>query len=156
MKPARLRGCLAVATGALLTAPAAGQWVEQNFELQAGWNSVFLEVDPAPADADGLFGVEPFASAATGLTLHPAAPNPFREGTSLRFELPRAGVVRLGLYGVRGRLVRALVDGERPAGTHSVRWDGRDAAGRPAAAGLYFLRLEAAGEAVSGRVARVR
>jgi len=36
-------------------ASAYAQWVEQSFDLQTGWNSVYLEVDPAPNDADLLF-----------------------------------------------------------------------------------------------------
>jgi hypothetical protein len=48
------------------------------------------------------------------------------------------------------------VDGPRPAGTQLARWDGHDAAGTPAAAGIYFLRLEAAGETRSGRIALIR
>ncbi len=35
--------------------PAYAQCVEQSFDLQTGWNSVYLEVDPAPNDADLLF-----------------------------------------------------------------------------------------------------
>ena len=27
--------------------PARAQWLTQNFDLKAGWNAVFLEVDPA-------------------------------------------------------------------------------------------------------------
>ncbi len=34
---------------------AVAQWLEQSFQLQPGWNSVYLEVDPEPAEADALF-----------------------------------------------------------------------------------------------------
>lgn len=43
-------------------APAYAQWAEQSFDLQAGWNSVYLEIDPAPADADQLFAGQPFST----------------------------------------------------------------------------------------------
>ena len=39
--------------------PAFGQWREQNFQLEQGWNTVYLEVDPAEDDADALFGNQP-------------------------------------------------------------------------------------------------
>ena len=57
-KPRRngLLGFLILTAGG---APALGQWVEQSFDLQVGWNSVFLEVDPMPADADTLFANTP-------------------------------------------------------------------------------------------------
>lgn len=41
---------------------ASAQWVEQSFELQTGWNAVFLEVDPDPGEADALLAAEPFAA----------------------------------------------------------------------------------------------
>ena len=34
---------------------ARGQWVEQSFALRSGWNSIFVEVDPAQSRADDLF-----------------------------------------------------------------------------------------------------
>ncbi len=45
----------------LLTTTGFGQWIEQSFELKPGWNTVFLEVDPATADADDLFGELPIS-----------------------------------------------------------------------------------------------
>ena len=91
-----------------------------------------------------------------GLRLGPVSPNPARGAAGVFFDLPRPGRVRLDLYDVRGRLVRTLVDDSRAAGTHLARWDGRDAAGTPAAAGIYFLRIESAGETKSGRIALLR
>ena len=73
-------------------------------------------------------------------------PNPFNPRTTVAFELPHAAHARLVLHDLAGRLVRVLVDGSLPAGAHQVAWDGRDAAGREAASGLYVARL-AAGEA---------
>ena len=39
-------------------------------------------------------------------------------------------------------LAMLLVAGTLAPGAHHVWWDGRDAAGRRAASGLYFVRLE--------------
>ena len=39
----------------------------------------------------------------------------------------------------------AQEEGERPIGVYSVRWDGRDGAGRPLASGLYIYQLRAGG-----------
>jgi flagellar hook assembly protein FlgD len=49
--------------------------------------------------------------------------------------------------------VRTLHAGALSAGEHRVDWDGRDGGGAPAAAGLYFARVEAAGGAVTRRLA---
>jgi flagellar hook assembly protein FlgD len=51
------------------------------------------------------------------------------------------------VFTARGERVRRLVDGERPAGmVHQVAWDGRDDAGAVVGSGVYYCRLEAAGE----------
>ena len=42
--------------------------------------------------------------------------------------------------------VRAVVDGDYPAGNQDLAWDGRDDGGRAVADGVYLYRLEAGGE----------
>ncbi|NOT34251.1 MAG: T9SS type A sorting domain-containing protein [Candidatus Eisenbacteria bacterium] len=76
--------------------------------------------------------------------LAPAQPNPVRaSGTEIRFALPTSTHAALEIFDVSGRRVRTLVDGMLQAGTHSERWNGRDAAGRPVASGVYLYRLRA-------------
>ena len=83
-------------------------------------------------------------------------PNPFRETTQIRFELPRGGEARIQIYDVAGRLVRTLVDQALPAGSHTVVWDGRDAAQNAVAGGIYFYRLTSGGETDIQRMHLVR
>lgn len=83
-------------------------------------------------------------------------PNPFNPSTTVRFELAKAAPVRLDLFDARGRLVKSLARGDRAAGRHEVAWDGRDAAGRACAAGVYLARLEAAGQITTARLLLVR
>ena len=54
-------------------------------------------------------------------------------------------LILLSVVDIAGRTVKSLVEGERSAGEHSVVWDGYDAAGEPAPAGIYFYRLRSAG-----------
>lgn len=93
-----------------------------------------------------LAGLEPIPED-FGLT---AWPNPSAEAVQVAFRVPEARIlglpVRLSVLDVLGRTVRVLLDDVRFPGTHPATWDGRDAAGQRAAAGLYLLRLEA-GEA---------
>jgi hypothetical protein len=72
-------------------------------------------------------------------------PNPFNPTTTIRFALPEESDVTLAVYDIAGRQVATLVDGSRPAGRHSVVWDGRNEAGRPVASGVYFYRLTSNG-----------
>lgn len=87
---------------------------------------------PTAVDETGLSAVRSVAS----------APNPFNPKTTIRFQLPSSGKVRLEIVDPSGRLVRTLVDGvTMAAGTQQSIWDGRDDAGRPAGTGTYFARL---------------
>ena len=65
-------------------------------------------------------------------------PNPFNPATEIEFQIPAAGHVRLVVYDSLGKLLAVLVDGQREAGRHRVRWDGG-----AAASGVYLYRLEA-------------
>jgi hypothetical protein len=72
-------------------------------------------------------------------------PNPFNPQTTIRFRLPAADRVELGIYDVKGMLIRSLLGGELPAGEHGVSWNGLDALGRQAASGVYFCKLSTGG-----------
>jgi hypothetical protein len=100
-------------------------------------------------------GVASFApSEANGLVQ--AAPNPFRDHTTLEYALAQAGHAELAIYTTEGRRVRTLVSGEQIAALHRVVWDGRDVAGRRVTSGVYFVRLEVGGETLGGRIVLAR
>ncbi len=78
------------------------------------------------------------------LALRPAAPNPSRAGTTIRFDLARGADVRAGVFDSQGRRVRGLLDGSwHEAGSHPVAWDGLDDSGAKVRAGVYFVRIQA-------------
>lgn len=83
----------------------------------------------------------PVADGAGAARLLAPFPSPMRDGALLSFVLPSAQPVRLEIVDVRGRRVRTLVRSPRGEGAHAVRWDGRDDAGGPVGAGIYFARL---------------
>ncbi|NUQ80713.1 MAG: T9SS type A sorting domain-containing protein [Bacteroidetes bacterium] len=72
-------------------------------------------------------------------------PNPFNPSTTIRFNLPVSGKVRLTVYDVTGREVAELINGDRPAGTNTVVWSARDRSGAPVSSGLYFYQLSGNG-----------
>jgi hypothetical protein len=86
------------------------------------------------------------------LRLTAGAPNPFRIETRFQYQVPAAGRVRLGVYDVQGRCVRELADDRRPAGQYAATWDGRNGKGTELPSGIYFLRLELAGEATAQKI----
>jgi len=71
-------------------------------------------------------------------------PSPSAGPTRFDFALPRPAHVRLRAFDVRGREVATVVEGDYPAGRHAATWDRATGTG-PVPAGVYFLRLEAAG-----------
>jgi len=81
----------------------------------------------------------------SGIELYPVTPHPANGSALIRYALPKPTPVLLKVYDVAGRLVRELDKGERPAGVHSIRWDGRNWAGLSVSGGVYLYRLEAGG-----------
>lgn len=87
-----------------------------------------------------------------------AAPNPFNPRTIFHFRLHAAMTdLELQLHDARGRVVHTVDLGDWPAGEGAWTWAGDDTAGRPLGSGIYFYRLEAAGELLAaGKVTLVR
>lgn len=83
-------------------------------------------------------------------------PNPAVDGVMIHFALRGAADARVAVFDIGGRMVRTLVDGAQPAGSRSVRWDGRDDSGARMAPGFYVIRLEAGPVVQSRRVQLVR
>jgi hypothetical protein len=85
-----------------------------------------------------------------------ARANPSPGAAALTFTLPSAGHATLGLYDIRGRIVRTLVDGVLAAGAHETAWDGTDRSGNAVASGVYFATLRHGGETATSRIVLLR
>ena len=83
------------------------------------------------------------ASVPQAFSLAQNAPNPFNSETVIRFALPQPSQVELTIYNLLGQPVAVLVQEPSAAGTFSVRWDGRDQAGRAVTSGVYLYQLRA-------------
>jgi len=105
-----------------------------------------IRILPAAANPAGVRA----SASAPVFSLESVGPNPFLGRTILTYSLEAAGPARLSIFDVAGRSVRRLLEGEQPAGTGVLSWDGRDEAGRPVPSGIYFCRL------VAGERERVR
>lgn len=89
--------------------------------------------------------------------LYPPSPNPFSGSTAIRFDVPaHVGSVVLEVYDLVGRRVRTVVDGPAERGRWTAEWDGRDGDGRRVPSGVYFLRLDVGGRAVTRKIAVIR
>ena len=122
--------------GAYESGDPAGVGEETGGELPGSGSGGGPTTDPAAPPGGGVRG------AIVELT---GSPNPFSVSVTLRLRMERGARVRLTVHDAAGRRVVSVLDGELPAGDRVVSWDGRDAAGRPLAPGVYFARAQADG-----------
>jgi len=106
--------------------------------LQSHWGASFVEVDTTATSAP--------TSSATGAALGQCWPNPFNPATTIPFAITVEAHVRLSIYDPRGRHVATIEDDILAPGPYERQWDGTDADGRRVASGVYFYRLDVAGE----------
>ncbi len=69
-------------------------------------------------------------------------PNPFNPTTTITYSLKQSGHVKLTIFNLLGEVVAAPVNGEQPAGGHSVKFD---AGGLPS--GIYVYKIQVASSA---------
>jgi flagellar hook assembly protein FlgD len=69
-------------------------------------------------------------------------PNPFNPITTIKYQIPKNGNVRLAIYNIIGQEVITLVNSEQWAGKYSVRWNGTNQYGSQVATGTYFYVLK--------------
>jgi hypothetical protein len=82
-------------------------------------------------------------AAPKGFRLSQNYPNPFNPGTQFDYEIQEPARVKITVFDLLGKEIVTLVNEPRPAGIYSVQWNGSDAAGRQAASGIYFYRIQA-------------
>lgn len=128
-----------------------GQWVvgaQVTFTEEADPSRMFSSL----TDADGRYvvGLSEVAveegteeqTLPSPFALFQNYPNPFNPATIIPYRLRESAYVRLMIYNTLGQRICTLIDGVQAAGSHRAQWDGRDAAGVGAGAGVYVVRME--------------
>ncbi len=138
------------------------------YDFQSIWTPATGEVKstaPLPARAQVLQDILTFFGRTTsapssvpdaGFFAVRHYPNPFNPRVTISYNLPRAGQLSVKVYDIRGRLVRDLSAGRRPAGPGQVAWDGRTTDGAAAAAGVYFYEARSGDDVVIGKMALIK
>ncbi len=93
---------------------------------------------PVEPDATGIGDVASYQ-----FRLHQNHPNPFNPTTRIVYEVASRVRVTLGVYDVRGGLVKNLVDEDKGPGTFTAEWNATDFRGERVSTGVYFYRLSA-------------
>ncbi|MFK7847684.1 MAG: sialate O-acetylesterase [Rhodothermales bacterium] len=83
-------------------------------------------------------------------------PNPFSSTTTIEYQLPEEGPVRIEIFNITGQRVKVLIDNNMPAGSWSRIWNGTDARDNPVAAGVYMVHLKADGYTETSKVVLVK
>ncbi|GJM44907.1 MAG: hypothetical protein DHS20C21_17490 [Gemmatimonadota bacterium] len=104
----------------------------------------------------GAVSVKDDRAAIREVALTAGRPNPFGNGFVAELALPEPAQVLVEVLDVRGRRLRILLDERRDAGRHRLAWDGNDPYGRPAADGVYFLRMSALGRTLTAKAVKIR
>ncbi|MGD8782661.1 MAG: FlgD immunoglobulin-like domain containing protein, partial [Ignavibacteria bacterium] len=65
-------------------------------------------------------------------------PNPFTSETAITYKLNEQSDVRVTIYDILGREIKKYGVGKQEAGTHGIKWDGRNNTGEKVTAGVYF------------------
>lgn len=73
----------------------------------------------------------------SGYSLSQNFPNPFNPVTNIKFQLPKAGLVKLSVYDILGREVVTLLNNELDAGSYNFDWNASNYS-----SGVYFCKLE--------------
>lgn len=116
--------------------------------------------DQLTAQSDLNFAMS--GSGGTNLPTRPIAlgnsPNPFNPTTMIRFLAPGGTnpEYHLGVYDTAGRLVRNLGTGRATPGLNEVLWNGQDDRGSFVGSGVYYSRLELAGERLVSKMVLVK
>jgi Secretion system C-terminal sorting domain len=74
-------------------------------------------------------------------------PNPFRDLTSIRYQIPGEGIVKLSVYNVYGQEITTLVNKKQTAGIYNINFSAD-----MLPAGYYFCRLTAGTQAETTRL----
>ncbi|MBN1185739.1 MAG: T9SS type A sorting domain-containing protein [Bacteroidales bacterium] len=68
-------------------------------------------------------------------------PNPFKNVTTISYNLAQQAHVSLKVYNISGQLVTTLVDGIQREGSHTVNWNAKNSANTALPEGIYFAQI---------------
>jgi hypothetical protein len=133
----------------------AGRFIYEDSDVRGGATYSYTAI-LRDAGSQTLFTVTVTVPRLAGAVLHPGFPNPFRDATTLAFDIPDPGRVTIRVYDVRGALVASIVDRHHDAGSTRVEWNGRDGNGEPAPSGVYFARMSYSGRTLERKLLLLR
>jgi hypothetical protein len=123
--------------------PGCRYWAAIIVYDDAGNTSELSNIASGVTGSDWETGADGVVNPPVKFKLFQNYPNPFNPGTIIEYHLPESKHVSVSIYNILGQHINVLVDETKSAGVYSIAWNGRDSAGRPAAAGVYICCLRA-------------
>ncbi len=105
---------------------------------------------------EDVSGISSHESPAAKLWLSETSPNPFGSAVTVEFSASPGARVSLTVHDVLGRVVKTLLKERVSSGSHVITWDATNDRGAQVAAGLYIVRLESTGRAVTRKIVLTR
>ncbi|MCX6267372.1 MAG: T9SS type A sorting domain-containing protein [Bacteroidetes bacterium] len=118
---------------------AAGASVDVYYALALGTDEQTMLANIALAEAkyQGMItSVDDNKLALTGFDLGQNYPNPFKNSTSIRYNLPEDGFVTLKIFNVVGSEVATVVNSNQQSGSHTINLNAKDLS-----CGMYYYQL---------------
>ncbi|MEJ2636239.1 MAG: C-GCAxxG-C-C family (seleno)protein [Calditrichia bacterium] len=103
-----------------------------------------MDCEPCHGDPHNSSDIKTPETVTTDFELKQNYPNPFNPETHIQFSLPKSEAVTLTIYSLDGRQIKTLLSQQRySAGSHQVKWDGKDNLGNRVSSGMYYYRIKA-------------
>jgi len=90
-------------------------------------------------------------------------PNPFHLSvdesglkTTIVYTLKQKNIIELSVYNIKGELVKTLYKGRQNKGKYSLKWDGKNNAGKEVMSGVYIYTLRVGDKVVTKKMLLVR
>lgn len=129
------------------TAPSATDWNRRKYHLPQQTNRIAIQAVSGFGDhlyldsicICNLVGIKnPLIGVPKVYSLSQNYPNPFNPVTTIEYQLPKAGLVKLTLYDILGKEVQVMVNNTQPAGSYKIEWNGENFP-----SGVYFYKIQA-------------
>jgi len=126
--------------------PSATDWNRRKYHLPAATNRIAIQAISGYGDhlyldsicICNLVGIRnPLNDVPKVYSLSQNYPNPFNPVTTIEYQLPKAGLVKLVVYDILGKEVQLPVNRTQPAGSYKIEWNG---ANFPS--GVYFYKIQ--------------
>jgi hypothetical protein len=118
-------------------------------QTKHGGSARFIEVYTEPT---AVFETNNSAS----IKLDNIYPNPFKNVTTIRYNIIMEGEVGAKIYNCLGNEVRTLVNQRQTSGNYSITWNGKDNQGLRVPNGIYICQLKTGNEIKRGQIILIK